>query len=100
MGGVPFFDERWLAWRERGIIMATCQDGGNGSKLRGIDNKESRTQLDALRDVIHRLKEARVDAEKLNDELLLYLIDMAIRCASDMLTDQLDNWTPAASIPE
>ena len=54
--------------------MATCQDGGNGRKPRRIENKERRTQLDALRDVIHGLKEARVDAEKLNDELLLYLI--------------------------
>jgi hypothetical protein len=73
--------------------MATCQDGGNGSKLRGIDNKESRTQLDALRDVIHGLKEARVDAEKLNDELLLYFIDMAIRHASNILIDRLDDCT-------
>jgi|HubBroStandDraft_1064217.scaffolds.fasta_scaffold148788_2 hypothetical protein len=81
-------------------MMATCQDGGNGSKLRRIDNKERRTRLDALRDVIHRLNEARADAEKLDDELLLYLIDMAIRYASDMLTDQLDDCTPAASIPE
>ena len=85
---------------ERNIIVATCQDGGNGRKPRRIENKERRTQLDALRDVIHGLKEARVDAEKLNDELRLYLIDMAMRYARDMLTDQLDNCTPAASIPE
>jgi hypothetical protein len=80
--------------------MATCKVGGNGGKPRSIENKERRTQLDALRDVIHGLREARIDAEKLNDELLLYLIDMAIRYARDVLTDQLDNCTPAASIPE
>jgi hypothetical protein len=80
--------------------MATCQDGGDGRELKRIGNKERRAQLDALRDVIYKLKEARADAEKLNDELLLYLIDMAIRYASDMLTGQLDDCTSAASIPK
>jgi hypothetical protein len=81
--------------------MATRQNGGgSGGKPRRIGDKERQTQLDALRDVIHGLKEARVDAEKLNDELLLYFIDMAIRYASHMLTDQLDDCTPMASIPE
>jgi hypothetical protein len=80
--------------------MATRQDGGNGNKPKGTGGKEPRSQLDALRHVVHGLKDARVDAEKLNDELLLYLIDMAIRYARDMLIDQLENCTPAASIPE
>jgi hypothetical protein len=74
--------------------MATCQEEGSGGKPRRIGDQERQTQLDALRDVIHGLKEARVDAEKLNDELLLYFIDMAIRYASNMLIDQLDDCTP------
>jgi hypothetical protein len=73
--------------------MATRQEEGGGGKPRRIGDKERQTQLDALRDVIHGLKEARVDAEKLNDELLLYFIDMAIRHASNILIDRLDDCT-------
>lgn len=80
--------------------MATCRDGGNGRKLRRIGDEEQLAQLDALRDVIRGLKEARVDAEKLNDALLLSLIDMAILYARDRLACLLDDCAPAASISE
>jgi hypothetical protein len=83
--------------------MATRRDEGNGGKARRIGDKdcqkERHTRLAALLDVIRGLREARVDAEKLNDELLLYLINMAIRHASTMLADHLDNCEPATSIP-
>lgn len=52
--------------------------------------RQTRLQTDALIEVTDKLGEARHEAEGLNDRLFLYLIDVALFHACEMLTKQSD----------
>ena len=56
----------------------------------GSDRIPMHWQSDILVDVTNKLGEARVEAKELNDRLLLYMIDVAIFHAHEMLVRQSD----------
>jgi hypothetical protein len=56
----------------------------------GYEGIPVHSQTDNLVDVTNKLAEARVEAEELNDKLFLYLIDLAIFHAHEVLESQSD----------
>ena len=56
----------------------------------GSDRIPIQWKSDILADVTNKLGEARVEAKELNDRLLLYMIDVAIFHAHEMLERQSD----------
>jgi hypothetical protein len=56
----------------------------------GYEGIPVRAQTDTLVDVTIKLAEARLEAEELNDKLFLYLIDLAIFHAHEVLEKQSD----------
>ncbi len=54
------------------------------------DGMPIQRQADTLVDVTNKLGEVRVEAEGLNDRLFLYMIDLAIFHAHEMLERQSD----------
>ena len=56
----------------------------------GSDKIPIQWQTDILVDVTNKLGEARVEAKELNDRLFLYMIDVAIFHAHEMIERQSD----------
>jgi hypothetical protein len=56
----------------------------------GWDGNAIRPQTETLVDIFDKLAQARLQAERLNDKLFLYLLDVAIFRAHEVLEKQSD----------